>query len=180
VNLENINNSYLILSSNILEGAVSVLYAKDYVVSEMSSMINDNYCKSIIAYGIVESNDLLRSDAVLLVNEFNIEYAIVKYKGDISPRKLYRDGSESLLMVEKYSLDYSNKTYIYKGFSFSFIEKKRYSIPSCKEDFKVGMIVEYFNSNKWCEKLIENPNVEWDKMYKLLLKYNKIRIVSSN
>ena len=49
-----------------------------------------------------------------------------------------------------------------------------------KEDFKVGMIVEYFNNNQWNEKLVENPNEEWNNMYKLMLKYNKLRIQSRN
>jgi hypothetical protein len=46
----------------------------------------------------------------------------------------------------------SELSYIYKGLSFSFIESK-YWIPNNKEDFRVGMIVEFFSNNKWNEKL---------------------------
>ena len=42
------------------------------------------------------------------------------------------------------------------------------------------MIVEYFNNNQWSEKVVENPNDEWERMYKLLLKYDKVRVQSMN
>jgi hypothetical protein len=70
----------------------------------------------------------------------------------------------------------SELSYIYKGLSFSFIESKRYWIPNNKEDFRVGMIVEFFSNNKWNEKLVENPLEEWDDIYKLMLKYKKLRV----
>jgi hypothetical protein len=37
------------------------------------------------------------------------------------------------------------------------------------------MIVEFFY-NKWNEKLVENPLEEWDDIYKLMLKYKKLRV----
>jgi hypothetical protein len=40
------------------------------------------------------------------------------------------------------------------------------------------MLVEYLNNNKWCEKLVENPNEEYEKLYKLLIKYDKVRVAS--
>ena len=42
------------------------------------------------------------------------------------------------------------------------------------------MIVEYFNNNQWNEKMVQDPNFEWDSMYKLMLKYDKIRVLSRN
>ena len=44
-------------------------------------------------------------------------------------------------------------------------------------DFRIGMVVEYFNNNKWCEKLVEDPNKEWNNIYKLMVKYNKVRVL---
>ena len=38
------------------------------------------------------------------------------------------------------------------------------------------MIVEYLNNNKWFEKKIENPVDEWNRMFKLLSKYDKLRV----
>jgi hypothetical protein len=75
-----------------------------------------------------------------------------------------------------YSTDSEKKSYLYNGYSFSFTEQKRYFFPSRKEEIKVGMIVEFFNNNKWIEKKVSNPDVEYDKLYKLLMKYNKVRI----
>ena len=40
------------------------------------------------------------------------------------------------------------------------------------------MLVEYFNNNKWYEKKVEDPINEYDKIYKLMIKYDKIRVVS--
>ncbi len=41
------------------------------------------------------------------------------------------------------------------------------------------MLIEYFNQNKWVEKRVENINEEYEKLYKLLIKYDKIRISSN-
>lgn len=38
------------------------------------------------------------------------------------------------------------------------------------------MIVEYFNKDKWIKKQVINPETEYEKMYDLLIKFNKIRI----
>ena len=38
------------------------------------------------------------------------------------------------------------------------------------------MIVEYFNENKWTKKQISNIETEYENMYKLLIKYKKLRI----
>jgi hypothetical protein len=43
-------------------------------------------------------------------------------------------------------------------------------------DLKVGMVVEYMNNNKWHEKMVQNPQDEWEKLYKLLIKYDKLRV----
>jgi hypothetical protein len=40
------------------------------------------------------------------------------------------------------------------------------------------MLVEYFNKDKWYERLVEDPSQEYEKIYKLLIKYNKVRVAS--
>jgi hypothetical protein len=77
-----------------------------------------------------------------------------------------------------YNTNNENKSYIFNGLSFSFTEVNRYWKPTKKEDFKVGMIVEYFNNNKWNEKTIVDINSEYDNFYKLLIKYDKVRAIS--
>jgi hypothetical protein len=178
MNLENTKISYLLISSDKLNDIISVLYSRDYQILEMKNYESGSFNDSILAYGTID-NDLLRNDIVFLLDKFNIEYVIAKYKGETKPRKIFNIGSEKILSVTKYN-ENSESSYIYKGMSFSFFEEKRYWIPKQKEDFRVGMIVEYFNNNQWNEKLVENPNEEWDNIYKLMLKYNKIRIQSRN
>jgi hypothetical protein len=80
--------------------------------------------------------------------------------------------------IVMYNTDADNMSYLNNGTSFSFVESKRYWKPTKKEDFRIGMLVEYLNNNKWCEKLVENPNDEYDKLYKLLIKYDKVRVAS--
>jgi hypothetical protein len=80
--------------------------------------------------------------------------------------------------VDIYNTDAENISYLYNGVSFSFVEQVRYWKPTKKEDFIVGMLVEYFNNNKWYEKKVEDPINEYDKIYKLMIKYDKIRVVS--
>jgi hypothetical protein len=176
VNLSNINISYLILSTSNNDVA-AILDSKSYQILPLQSYRGGKYDSSYMGYSDVDNNTL-RSDVIFLLEKTNINHAIIKYKGESLPRKIFYDGRECLLDINMYDSEHTDTTYLYKGLSFSFKEAKRYWIPKRKEDFRVGMIVEYFNNNKWNEKLVENPDVEWDKMFKLLLKYNKIRVPS--
>jgi hypothetical protein len=56
------------------------------------------------------------------------------------------------------------------------VEKQLYIFPNSKKDFKSGMVVEYFSNNKWIEKRVDNVDLEFDKIYALMIKYNKVRI----
>jgi hypothetical protein len=174
MNLENINISYLIISSDRIDDIISNLYTMNYNLVEMKSYDGD-YHDALVAYSDGLDNDKLREGALSILNRLDQEYFIIKYKGEKSAKRLFRDGSEKLLELSMYNPD-SELSYIYKGLSFSFIESKRYWIPNNKEDFRVGMIVEFFSNNKWNEKLVENPLEEWDDIYKLMLKYKKLRV----
>ena len=72
-----------------------------------------------------------------------------------------------------------NKSKIY-GTKFSsqtlFLENKEFFFPRKKEELKNGMIIEYFNNNKWNELPVNNLDTQYDKMFKLLMKYDKLRI----
>lgn len=178
MNLENPQISYLLISSDKLDDIISVLYSRDYQILEMKNYESGIFNDSILAYGTIDS-DSLRSDIIFLLDKFDVESAIIKYKGENKPRRISNTGSEKILSVSTYN-ENCESSFIYKGMSFSFFEEKRYWVPKQKEDFRVGMIVEYFNNNQWNEKLVENPNEEWDSMYKLMLKYDKIRVQSRN
>jgi hypothetical protein len=174
MNLENINISYLIISSDKIDDIISNLYTMNYNLVEIKSYDGD-YHDALVAYSDGLDNDKLREGALSILNRLDQEYFIIKYKGEKSAKRLFRDGSEKLLELSMFNPD-SELSYIYKGLSFSFIESKRYWIPNNKEDFRVGMIVEFFSNNKWNEKLVENPLEEWDDIYKLMLKYKKLRV----
>lgn len=175
MNLENMNISYLLLTSDKLDDVMSVLYSKDYHIIEMKEHSNGKYKDTLLAYGL-NDNDSIREDVLFLLEEFGIKSGVVKYIGEKNPKRILNDGSEKLLGINTYS-DNVNDTYIYKGLSFSFYEEKRYWTPKDINDFRIGMVVEYFNNNKWCEKLVEDPNKEWNNIYKLMVKYNKVRVL---
>ncbi len=169
--------SYILISSDKIDDISSVLWAKDYRVIPIKEYYKGNYKESIIAYSDID-NDELRKDAIFILNHFNHDSAIIKYLNESDTRNIFSDGSENLLSVSLYNTNFENKSYLYNGYSFSFIEMERYWKPTKKEDFKIGMIVEYFNNNKWYKQEVKNPSVEFDGLYKLLIKYDKIRVAS--
>ncbi len=177
--LQQPNASYVILSSSKLDDMVSILYAKEYQIIPIKGFYRGQYEDSVIAYGPVD-NDNLRKDTLFLLNHFHQDCAIIKYMGDSGAKKLFKDGSEKPLGIVMFNTDSENMSYLYNGTSFSFVETKRYWKPTKKEDFRVGMLVEYFSNNKWYEKKVENPNNEYEDLYKLLIKYDKIRVPSVN
>jgi hypothetical protein len=122
------------------------------------------------------SPDEIRQDCLHIMDYFDQDCIIVKYKDQTSAVKIFKDGQEKPMGILLYNTDSNNKSYIHDGISFSFVEQQLYYFPKRKEDFKVGMIIECFSNNKWQERKIYNLDSEFDKMYKLLMKYNKIRI----
>jgi hypothetical protein len=120
-------------------------------------------------------NNELRKDLIFLLNQFHQDWGIIKYLGEENSTKVWKDGSERPLDVNLYNTDNESPSYLYNGLSFSFVESVRYWKPSKKEDFKIGMLIEYFNNNKWSQKIVNDPNQEWNDMWKLLVKYDKLR-----
>jgi hypothetical protein len=177
MNLQEQNMSYVILSSDKLDDMISILYAKEYQIIPIKGYYRGQYEDSVIAFGRVD-NDNLRKDVLFLINHFHQECAIIKYLGETSVKKIFKDGSEKPLGIVMYNTDAENISYLYNGVSFSFVEQVRYWKPTKKEDFRVGMLVEYFNKDKWYERLVEDPSQEYEKIYKLLIKYNKVRVAS--
>ncbi len=173
IGLDQSTSSYIIISTN--NGIESTLYGRDYSIIPIKEFYKGSYVDYIISYGRVDNGNL-RKDVLFLLNEFNQDSAIIKYTGENIIRKIYRDGSEVQVDIDLYSTDFDKESYIYNGYSFSFTETKKYFFPTKKEDIKIGMIVEFFNNNKWVEKKVYNPDLEYDNLYKLLIKYNKVRI----
>ena len=177
-NLSDKNISYLIFPSDLstieYERSCNILYSKDYSIIPISTY-EGKYERSYIAISSTD-NDNLRFDAIFLTEQFNKSSVIIKYLGESNPTKILNDGSEIPMDVILYNEDINSKVYLYNGVSFSFLEKKIYFFPKKKDDFKNGMVIEYFNNNKWNTKSIHNIEQEFDKMYKLLIKYEKVRV----
>jgi hypothetical protein len=173
--LEQPNTSYLIISAENMDALTAVLWAKEYQILPIKGYYEGQFEDSVMAYKQVD-NEELRRDAILLLDKYGQESAIVKYLGETEPRKIFYNGDEKPLGVVMFNTDSNNKSYLHNGVSFSFVEKSRYWIPKNKEDLKPGMIVEYMNNNKWYQKRIHDLDQEWERMFNLLAKYEKLRV----
>lgn len=176
MNLTAINISYLIFSSNKMSDISSILWAKDFRIISMQVFFKNQYEEAIIASSSID-NDELRKEAIFVLNHLNLDYAIIKYNGEEDARKIFPDGSEELVELVMYNTDDRLKSYIHNGLSFSFKDKNRYWKPTKKEQFKEGMLVEYLNNNKWNQREVKNPSKEYDEFFRLLIKYDRLRIL---
>lgn len=184
-NLEGKNISYILISpekqdkslldnKNACEKLQTILYAKGYTLLPVTGYYQGNYERSFIAIS-ADDNDTVRKDAIFLIDEFDQDSVIVKYKGEDSPVKILNNGSEKLLSLSIYGDNSDNKTYLHNGLSFTFLERKRYQFLTDKSQLRVGMMVEFLNNDKWIEKKVINLDLEYEKLYKLLIKYGKLR-----
>lgn len=147
------------------------LIFKDFTVLSMGGSQ-----PSYLAYKECNNNEL-RYDAIELMDKYKQEYVICKYTGESQAKKILFDGQEQILGVVRYEGDQDNHNFFVEGQAFSFKPQKRYFTPTKASDFKEGMIVEILNNNgDWIEKEVKDPEVEFERMYKLLIKYDKIKI----
>ena len=188
INLSEPNISYLLISpqkvsntphENLLNynRLQNILWAKNWTLIPVMGYYKQEYEKSFICICPYDNNNL-RAEAIFLMDEFGQESVILKYAGDTNPYHIFNDGREKPLSLTIYDNNLENKTYLYNGVSFSFQERKRYYFPKKRQEIKDGMLVEYFNNNKWIPRKVSNIETEWDKFYKLLVKYEKVRIES--
>lgn len=177
LNLKDPNLSYLLASADNVNNLISYLYSRDYQLLDIKGFYQGKFENSVLAFSR-STNDELRKDALHILRHFDQDCLIVKYRDESVAKKIFEDGQEKPMGILLYNTDSENKSYIYDGLSFSFVEQQLYYFPKRKEDFKVGMVVELFSNNKWIEKKIVNPEEEFNKIYNLMMKYNKIRIPS--
>lgn len=186
-NLSDLNVSYILFSpeKNELsqienkkncEKALSILYPKDYTITPVKGYYEGVYENSFIASPKINNNDDLRHDAILILDTFSQDSVIVKYQDEEFATKIDKSGEEFPLSIALYNGETKNKTYLYNGLSFTFLEKKRYFFPKTKNDLKVGMLVEYLNEKNWYSKTVTDLTTQYDNLWSLLIKYNKLRI----
>lgn len=186
IDLNDKNISYLIISPEILGISqmennhrtnmfLNMLYSMNYSIIPIQTYEKGIYEKSYIAI-TPEDNERFKKEIFMIMNQFRKSEVILKWKNDLLLTKMTAEGLEYPMEVNFYDNNLDKKIYIHEGISFSLNEKKRYFFPSKKEDLREGMIVEYFNNNKWTQKEIFDLDNEYEKMYKLLMKYEKMRI----
>lgn len=189
INLLDKNNSYIIITSfnkdypkeendKSLFYLEDSIYLLDYEIEKVGGYYNGSPEKSIVAYNNNKTSDQLRRDCLWLLEKYNQDCAIIKYKSDGYSKKIFRDGREKMLKNIDFDPDSNSMSYFYNGLSFSFTETKNYSFLNSKDQLSVGMVVEYFNGFEWKEKLVEDIDTEWSNSYGLLSKYQKIRFSS--
>lgn len=167
----------MLLSSDKLDDMTSILYAKDYTIIPIQGFYKGQYENSVLVFSSFD-NDEIRKDLIFLLNHFHQECGIIKYRGESGAKKVFRDGSEKPLGIVLYNTDSDNVSYLHNGLSFSFVEQVRYWKPTKMDDFKTGMLVEYLNNNKWYQQIVSDPINEYENIYKLLIKYDKIRVAA--
>lgn len=186
-NIKDPNLSYILISpekkeysqidNNLnCERCCSMLYSKDYTVLPIATFERGRSGRSFLAIPSINSNDELRMDSIFFLEKFGLDSVIAKYFSEDHSTRIFSDGSERSLDMSLYESGENNKIYIHSGISFCFSEKKKYFFPKNRNDLKIGMVVEFYNNNRWVSKQINNPDDEWEKMYKLLTKYNKLRV----
>ena len=174
MNLESKDIGYII--SNNTNGLLSYLYSRGYRILEIKEYYKNNFKDSVMAWSI-DPNQSIEKECFDIMNHFNGSDVIMKKIGSSTPKKLNINGSERHLNVIMYNTDQENKSYIYEGISFSFVEEKMYKFPKTKDDFKNGMIIECYSTNRWNKKIVNNIDHEFNDIYKTLSKYDKVRIV---
>ncbi len=172
LDFENSNASFLICP-NFSDDVMSYLYSKSYSIFPIHKIEGDKTSENYICINNSDNISLL-SDSSKLINDLDVGSVIIKYFEDSNIYEVLK-GNKRLVEVKYYSEGDEDK-YLHDNYVFSFVSKKMYSFPKEKSDLKEGMIVECLSNNNWIKKSIGNVSLEYDKIYKLLIKYNKVRI----
>ncbi len=174
MDLENKDIGY-ILSSDI-KGLSSYLYSRGYRILELKEYYQGAFQNFLLAWSN-NPNQEVKKESLDIIRNFNQEYIIFKEINQLNIKKTSKKDPEKYVDIIMYNTDSENKSYIYEGVSFSFIERPTYTFPKNKEDFKNGMIIECYSTNGWISKMINNVDSEYENIYKTLSKYNKVRII---
>jgi len=182
MNLKDPYINFIIISSYLtenddLENRINASELEDEIINRDFTFFKMSGSQpSLLAYKDCDNNEL-RYDAIELMDKFRQNFVIIKYKEENTAKKILHDGRENLLGIVNYTGDENNHNFFVEGTPFSFEPQKRYRKPKRIEDFKPGMTIEFLNNEKqWVKKKVKDPEVEYKRMYKLLIKYDKIRI----
>jgi hypothetical protein len=171
--LKDLNISFLLVESD--RSLLSYLYSREYQLLELKSYQDGVFNDCVIAFTDI-SNSELRKDSLHIIKHFERQNILVKYKDSHLTSKVYNTGDEKPHSILEYNTNPNLKSYIHNGVSFSFKEEDQYYFPKDKSEFKTGLLVECFTTNGWIERKVDQVDIEYDKTYKLLVKYQKVRI----
>lgn len=172
---ENISEDDNFLAMNRVQ---SLLYNREYSLISLTGYSGGKWNKSYLAYNN-KDNQTLREDALFILEMTNQKEIAIKYEGDTKLRLINIDGGESTLSLQNYSENSNSyKVYIYNGYYFSLVPEARYFMIESKNQIKTGMKLEFFNNDRWNEKVVYDVDKEFENMYKLLIKYKKLRAVA--
>lgn len=155
--------------------AQSLLYSRNYSLISLTGYSGGVYDRSYLAYGDVD-NESLRRDAILFIRETAQDEVVIKYRGETGLTRLGQDGSEQPLSVHAYDGDETQRAYIHGGSCFTLRREKRYRMVESRSEIRPGMTLEYLNNDRWNEVVVSDPDAEYERMYRLLIKYNKLRV----
>jgi hypothetical protein len=186
-NLQNEDLSFIIINSEkefqtVLENyhnserLYSVLDSKEFSIFKLKDFKKSKMSPAYLAVTQLKENDSIRAEALHILEFMDISSLILKYKDSKNPILLEKNGHETPLLFEFYPNNQEEQFYVLEGLSFNFKKDQRFFFPKNKSHLKQGMVVEYLNDDIWKSRKIDNLDVEYNKMYSLLMKYDKLRI----
>jgi len=156
------------------------LYHRDYTLFKGNqSKVNNFFLgyKQPKDNNIVEHNTDMKYDAIELLDVFKQEKCIIKYWNESYAKEFLYDGIEKPLCVIPYTGEETDYNMIIEDVGFSFSPKKMYKLVESKSDLLKYSIVEIQNNQgEWIEKKIIDLDVEYERLYKVMLKYKKVRV----
>lgn len=156
---------------------INYLYSKGFDIYYSDKYNEGVYSsKSYLCTDKSLNNNDLRKTSLDIIKEFGFDSVYVKYLNEENITIINYKGEEYPAKITYYPGENSN-IYVLNDFtlSFCFERNDRYFNITDKSQIKKGMILEYKNNNTWVKRTVQDVDKEYDKLYKLLIKYDKLR-----
>lgn len=169
-------NSLLVYSSELDIDVLSYLYGKGYSVDEIVVYVAPNtlFKAFICTSEYINDDDEVRRSAIELQNDNIISECLINYN-NYGVVRLRKDGYEEQTICKVYETDTTYPIYIKDNISYSYPTSDRYIPITNKDQLRIGMLVELYSNGEWLEKFVDNLTVDYDNIYSLFIKHNKIR-----
>ncbi len=93
IGLNNKDISFILLTSSKLDAISSILYVNEYNMINLKGYYMNEYNDYIMAYN-EKDNDELRKDIISILNEFDENSAIIKYRGESNFKRIFKNGQK--------------------------------------------------------------------------------------